>query len=142
MCLRVKETNACLAACRPKQDFWEVDSVNEMVIRHHVMPRKALYDPKSAKDLPISLECLLDQRITKANINGKEQVFGDFWADRDEGFGQTIFICSTDVSNTRRCVKFADNVEIVEIKAHVLQSRMTLRLCGMMVVRLAQIPRI
>ena len=121
VCLRVKETNACLAACRPKQDFWEVDLVNEMVIRHHVMPRKALYDVKNAKDLPVSLECLLDQRITKANINGKEQVFGDFWADPDEGLeqywtGQTIFICSTDVSNTRRCVKFADNVEMVEIE--------------------------
>ena len=125
MCLRVKETNACLAACRPEQDFWEVDSVNEMVIRHHVMPRKALYDPKNAKDLPVSLECLLDQRITKANINGKEQVFGDFWADPDEGLeqywaGQTIFICSTDVSNTSRCVKFADDVEIVEIEANGL----------------------
>ena len=34
--------------------------------------------------------------------------------------GQTIFICSTDVPNTRRCVQFADNVEIVEIEANGL----------------------
>ena len=100
--------------------FWEVDSLNEMVIRHHVMPRKALHDPKNAKDLPVSLECLLDQRITKA-----KQVFGDFWADPDEGLeqywtGQAVFICSTDVSNTSRCVKFADDVEIVEIEANGL----------------------
>ena len=91
--------------------------MNEMVIRHHV----ALYDPKNAKDLPVSLECLLDQRITKANIHGKEQVFGDFWADPDEGLeqywtGQTIFMCSTDASNTSECIKFANDVEIVEIE--------------------------
>ena len=99
--------------------------MNEMVVRHHVMPRKALYDQKNAKDLPVSLERLLDQRITKANINGLEQVLGDFWVDPDEGLeqywtGQTIFICSTDVSNISKCVKFADDVEIVEIEANGL----------------------
>ena len=93
--------------------------MNEMVIRHHLMPRKALYDPKNAKDLPVSLECLLDQRITKANINGNSKflvisgriLMKEYWT------GRTIFICSTDVSNIRRCVKFADDVEIVEIEA-------------------------
>ena len=47
VCLRVKGSNACLAACRPKQDFWEVDSANDMIIRHHVMPRKALMQRSS-----------------------------------------------------------------------------------------------
>ena len=148
VCLRVKETNACLAACRPKQDFWEVDSVNEMVIRHHVMPRKALYDPKSAKDLPISLERLLDQRITMAKskylvISGRilMKVWSNIGLGKQFSFAVQMFPIPADASNSQTMSR-SSRSRPMGYAYHVLQSRMTLRLCGMMVVRLAQIPRI
>ena len=57
-----KETGYFELSCKTPKDFWEVK--NGCLLRHHVIPRRKLFHPSDAKDLPVPLEALDPLRIS------------------------------------------------------------------------------
>ena len=58
------------------RDFWEVKA--GCLIRHHVRPRKTLFDPSGFKDIPIPVEHLDNTRVTVHHtIDGQITTFTD-----------------------------------------------------------------
>ena len=66
------------------QDYWEVNKARGTAIRHHVLPRKALFVP-AASDSPITLEEIQPSRTTTLVPYDKP---GDKETNRDEWIGR------------------------------------------------------
>ena len=65
---------------KPLCDYWEQQG--SVLIRHHVRPRRCLFNPVFATDLPICCESLLPTRVTKSvDLYGNAQVHNDTWVN-------------------------------------------------------------
>lgn len=62
----IGEANAEMvsAVAEVVKDFWEVDYAKGLLVRHHRRPRRALYDPCRARDLPVPSDTISAQRVT------------------------------------------------------------------------------
>ena len=92
----------CLHA-RPWKDYWQLDG--NTLIRHHVSPRKALFDPTKSEDIPIKHARLQPERLTNVTfVNGSTENYRDVWiaCDRepkllpDYWIGSTVYFLSRD----------------------------------------------
>lgn len=81
---RVKKMHR-LGVLHPTKDHWEVDTNRGKVIRHHVRKRRSAYNPVGAKDLPVSIDNLEDQRMTIVKSHGRSHE--DDW----RGAGRVFF---------------------------------------------------
>ena len=89
---RVEELHR-MGALSPTKDYWEVDQLRGKLVRHHVRKRRAGYNPIGAKDLPIPIEEIEDQRSTTVQARGRdsnkeEKVFLDKWKGTEKTFFQ------------------------------------------------------
>ena len=74
-----KFTEAHVMAITPHSkgnDFWEIQEDQKILIRHHKRARRALFFPKMASDIPVSLELVSPSRQT--HVNTLHQVFKSF----------------------------------------------------------------
>ena len=53
----------------PPQDYWSFNGVQ--LVRHHVHPRMALFNPSHVTNIPVEISVLGDQRQTANNVNQK-----------------------------------------------------------------------
>ena len=79
-------------------DRWSME--DQYLVRIHVVPRKRLFVPNEANDdPPIPLELVDVFRVTKANLEGSEEMIQDLWTSEEIGIrplsanwvGQTRF---------------------------------------------------
>ncbi|MDP7646981.1 MAG: hypothetical protein QGH82_02765, partial [Candidatus Woesearchaeota archaeon] len=71
----------CLDA-RPWKDYWQL--CNNTLIRHHVTPRRALFDPTISKDIPIDLARLQPERLTNVMfVTESSENLRDVWIAGD-----------------------------------------------------------
>ena len=61
------------------KDSWYYDKPRGLLVRLHRRPRRALYDPCRARDLPVQLDSLSPKRITVMRTSGQRKVRRDTW---------------------------------------------------------------
>ena len=71
-----------------KKDYWELDLVDRKLVRHHNRPRQGRYHPAGAKDLPIPLWSLKDERMTEKKDPRTGQIFTTWQDDWKKKKGQ------------------------------------------------------
>ena len=67
------------------KDFWQIDRVRGLAVRHHVLPRTGLFTPREAEG-PMMLEDLSSSRTTIAqpyDKPGPQVVIKDEWTTKD-----------------------------------------------------------
>ena len=89
---------------RPHKDYWEQSG--SLLVRHHVRPRKRLFNPAYATDLPVSCKSLLPVRTTQAiDLFDTNKQLCDTWTQsnasllpQEHGYwiGTTTFIVSCE----------------------------------------------
>ena len=83
------------------EDRWELKEVEFELVRHHLVPRRALFAPLDGTDPPVPLDRITGKRINHIRNVGedKDYVFTDDWHDRAEAgrdldrswTGKTVF---------------------------------------------------
>ena len=59
--------------------FWEPVEKGKRLVRHHLQPRRALYDPGRAQDLPVPLDTISRQRTTVLYLPEGRKVIHEAW---------------------------------------------------------------
>lgn len=69
------------------QDSWELREDLGQLIRHHRVPRRALFLPVDGTDAPVLMDRLTSKRTVHGSNLGEEQTFSfdDDWTDRQDG---------------------------------------------------------
>ena len=81
-------------------DRWVLDAKSGILTRIHIKSRRAKFDPNSAKDCPVSIDEIMDVRVTVVETEGAEFVVHDSWrkpTHSDMPFrwsGKTVFSCA------------------------------------------------
>ena len=79
--LDFNDTSVVEAVSNVAKDYWHFDKERGLLVRHHLRPRRALYDPVRAQDLPVRLDQLSSRRMTVMREKSKqEKVRRDTWA--------------------------------------------------------------
>eukprot|EP00913_Durusdinium_trenchii_P016249 g15271.t1 len=80
------------------KDFWHADHKRGVLVRHHLQPRRALYDPGRAHDLPVRLDKLSRLRTTVMFLDSGRKMVRDTWVSPNSNTpmdkkwtGKTIF---------------------------------------------------
>ena len=80
------------------KDFWHADHKRGILVRHHLQPRRALYDPGRAQDLPVRLDKLSRLRTTVMFLDSGRKMVRDTWVSPNSNTpmdkkwtGKTIF---------------------------------------------------
>ena len=102
------------ASVASKQDYTELCPEEGVLARHHVQPRKALYQPRGAEALTLGLG---HHRCTHLNDVGRPDIVHDLWGDntsrpkRGELWTGVTYICaeSHDRSSAMAAVKRIKN---------------------------------
>ena len=68
-----------LTLSQTAKDFWECDRKRGLLVRHHLRPRRALYDPSRAHDLPVPLSAVKPGRTTVVRFGSRRKTMKDSW---------------------------------------------------------------
>ena len=92
---------------KKRGDYWIVDKVQGVAVKHHVRKRRSFFDPASDRSLPVPLQELDGSRHTMMNflVNRSSQECQDTWTERqrpiqrDWWTGTSVFNLKTKATN-------------------------------------------